>query len=376
MLDLPDDVHVEIGRYLDLPSVVALRSTCRALRCSELLLTFHPLLAALAAVQGNDAEMLHSAAARAPLNSLYSDVVARLLRAGELTASRADTIRDAGFPSTNPGEIAAAMAAVATYNCPAMLPRVLALAGFNHEPDNLWDADAVADFPVLRLARIYEYAQKKSPPTTLADVLAAARWKEIGTRLVDAYAPPVNHEPHAFDMVLGLENDADDEVALLKAARAFRTVLSRNGFPDHDAVLACNPLRRLVLLLRHHSIAIAEQASWALCNLAAHTAESTRLVVDHGAIPYLLEHLTERGSPLLRDQAVWTLGNIIGDNVKYRDMLVDAGIVEQLVAQVTPETVALEVESFGRDTMLNLAWILKVTASSWNTEELDRLDLM
>ncbi|KAI9218573.1 armadillo-type protein [Blastocladiella britannica] len=382
VLDLPDDLHVNIARYLTLAEVVAFRSTCRTLHTSDLLLLPHPTFAALDAAINGNVDALKRARGIAKrtgevtdgIDSFFVKLATRLVRNAMLSETVAITIRDAGFQVTNDAATADILMALATHNRPNMFPMVMAvLTGAAIGPTDLWASDDDSAFLVLRLARIYAFLKS---PITMDDHPLKDIAEAIASALVERHAPKLKHHAmNSLEVVLALESDEDEE-KLLIAARVIRGVLARNGYPDNAAVVAVNPLPRLVPHLRHPTEEIAQQVSWALCNLAAHSADSAEAVVNSGALPLLIEHLADRKSDVLRDQAVWTLGNVVADRPSFRNTLVELGLVERIADQVTAETVSLKDVSFPRDVVLNLAWVLKVTAYKWREEDNAKLDCL
>lgn len=124
---------------------------------------------------------------------------------------------------------------------------------------------------------------------------------------------------------------SDDVTILLEAVVWFRKTLSVERRPPIDEVLAAGALPRLIELLAFtSSVQIQFEAAWAVTNIASGTSEHTRRVIETGALPLFIKHLSSDNADL-REQSIWALGNIAGDSAEFRDMVLASGALEPMV---------------------------------------------
>lgn len=113
--------------------------------------------------------------------------------------------------------------------------------------------------------------------------------------------------------------------------------------PPCAAVVEAGVLPRLVELMQDTSnVRVAFEATWCVTNVASGTSDLTRQVVEHGAVPVLMQLL---GSPAvdLREQAAWCLGNICGDGPELRDLCISHGLANRLAGLLGSEAVSSRV---------------------------------
>lgn len=125
----------------------------------------------------------------------------------------------------------------------------------------------------------------------------------------------------------------------------FRMLLSVETLPPIQEVIDTNLVPRFVELLSPNNVIYKNgdpdlvrgtrlEAAWVLTNIASGNSNQTKVVVECGAIPLLLQMLKEEND--LVDQAVWALGNIAGDSESMRDAIINCnclGLIIQLFSK-------------------------------------------
>ncbi|CAH1101807.1 unnamed protein product [Psylliodes chrysocephalus] len=140
----------------------------------------------------------------------------------------------------------------------------------------------------------------------------------------------------AEEIMYGMMNS--DETIQYKATLACRKILSREKTPPIDHMIRLGVVPRCVeFLTKAHNPALQFEACWALTNIASGSSDQTAAVVQEGAIPRLQALLS---SPRIdvAEQAVWALGNIAGDGPVTRDMVLSNSVLPDLLQLIKPTT--------------------------------------
>ncbi|KAK6021256.1 Armadillo/beta-catenin-like repeat protein [Ostertagia ostertagi] len=102
---------------------------------------------------------------------------------------------------------------------------------------------------------------------------------------------------------------------------ALRRTLSRSKNPPVDEVISCGLVNALVQALSVEDDKVRFEAAWALTNIVSGTSEQTVAAVEAGATPPLVQ-LTQSPNPALAEQALWAVANIAGDSAQLRDHVI------------------------------------------------------
>jgi len=125
----------------------------------------------------------------------------------------------------------------------------------------------------------------------------------------------------------------------LNGAKSIRMLLSQQNKPPIERVCQTGVVPKIVNFLVNNDhgdqqlrVELKHEAAWIITNLASHTADSTRIVVQHGAIEKLVAMMrSAQNNMKLVDLAVWALGNIAGENSAMTQRLMETGFLNDLL---------------------------------------------
>ncbi|KAG8178962.1 hypothetical protein JTE90_013118 [Oedothorax gibbosus] len=144
-----------------------------------------------------------------------------------------------------------------------------------------------------------------------------------------------NNKNVSIEEILAGVRSPDPTTQLLAAQNA-RKILSRERCPPIDFMIASGVVPILVSFLQHHNnVPLQFEACWALTNIASGNSNQTRTVVEGGAVPLFVELLSSPHSNVA-EQAVWAIGNIAGDGPELRDLVIKHNVIKPLINLLQP----------------------------------------
>ncbi|XP_046643251.1 importin subunit alpha-like [Daphnia pulicaria] len=149
------------------------------------------------------------------------------------------------------------------------------------------------------------------------------------------------------DIVNGINSgDEKEEITATHAlhTHAAHLIFSRGRNPLKvivckliDILIDTNVIPKLVeFLSRVNKPDLQYASAWALTNIVTLTSDQTKAVVSAGAVPVLIS-LLGSSHQFLAEQAVWALGNIAGNGPELRDHVIELGIINPLITLIKPD---------------------------------------
>jgi len=130
---------------------------------------------------------------------------------------------------------------------------------------------------------------------------------------------------------------SNDFKAQFEATISLRKLLTIEKNPPIDQVINSGVVPRLVeFLKKDDQPSLQYESAWVLTNIASGTSDHTRVVIEMGAVPPLVQLLSSANAeePFLCGQAMWALGNIAGDSPQCRNIVLQANALPPLLKQM------------------------------------------
>jgi importin subunit alpha-1 len=141
----------------------------------------------------------------------------------------------------------------------------------------------------------------------------------VATQLVDQLRDAVPAYVSCF--ASGIPDLSDPQVqVVLDLVSKLRRILSVERAAPIEEVVCAGAVPVLLSLFPLAMLQVQFEASWALTNITSGSSEIARTVIECGAIPALVQHLSANEE--LAEQAVWALGNLAGDGPAVRDFVI------------------------------------------------------
>lgn len=117
-----------------------------------------------------------------------------------------------------------------------------------------------------------------------------------------------------------------------------RKILSNENGPPIQPIIDANMVPRLIqFMLNDDELHLQLEAAWALTNVASGTTAQTQSIIDKGGIPCFIRLLQSKRAEVA-EQAIWALGNIAGDSAVFRDLILKYQGLQPLLAIIQTAT--------------------------------------
>jgi importin subunit alpha-6/7 len=133
-------------------------------------------------------------------------------------------------------------------------------------------------------------------------------------------------------MALLTKLQSNDNTLQTEGLRGFRKLLSIEVNPPVQQCIDIGAVPFFVHYLQRNDCDILQfEAAWALTNIAS--TDRTSVVVECGAIPYLVQQLVSPSADV-REQCAWCLGNVAGEGANFRDIILREGGLAPLLQNI------------------------------------------
>uniref|UniRef100_A0A914CPX9 Importin subunit alpha n=1 Tax=Acrobeloides nanus TaxID=290746 RepID=A0A914CPX9_9BILA len=133
------------------------------------------------------------------------------------------------------------------------------------------------------------------------------------------------------------------------AFEQIRRLLSINNNPPVDDIINAGLVEALVKALEVQDRKVQFEAAWGLTNIVSGTSDQTLIGVRAGCVKPLVPLMFSDDIPLA-EQAMWAIANIAGDSAQLRDHVIQNGVIPAL------DCLMSKLEKLPKITQRTLAW--------------------
>ncbi|CAP36167.1 Protein CBR-IMA-2 [Caenorhabditis briggsae] len=144
-------------------------------------------------------------------------------------------------------------------------------------------------------------------------------------------------------------NPSEDD--MIRCFESLRKSLSKTKNPPIDDVIQSGLINALVQALRVQNDRVQYEAAWALTNIVSGSTSQTMSAVEAGACAPLIE-LSCHSDGQIAEQALWAVANIAGDSAQLRDYVIECHGVEALMHIMS------RIDQFTTSHVRTIAWAL------------------